>query len=213
MVIKKILKNLQRPLPELCVFITAKLVSFIWRFYIRKVGKGLHLSYGSKIRGGNYITIGEHFHTGSNLWLDAISQHLEFKYNPQITIGNWVSASDNVHIAATNSIIIGNGVLIGSNVHITDHSHGVYNGNDQDHPDIIPIFRKLATGKSVEIGDNVWLGDGVVVLPGVTIGKGSIIGANSVVSKSIPADVIAVGSPAKTIKQFDAESKSWKRMI
>ena len=210
----KIVKHLKKPIPELYVFIKDKIVSFIWTFYIKHVGKGFFVASGSRIKGGNAITIGKHFHTGINLWLDAVKGHIDYRYNPQIVIGNWVSASDNVHIAATTSIVIGDGVLIGSNVHITDHSHGVYVGDEQDSPIVLsPVFRKLAQGREVKIGDNVWLGDGVVILPGVTIGNGSIIGANSVVAKDIPENVIAVGSPAKPIKRYDAISKSWNKII
>jgi len=212
-IFKKIANNLRRPLPELCVYITDLIVSYIWTFYIKEVGKGLYVSTGTKIRGGKYITIGEHFHTGHHLWLDAVAHHLELTYTPQIKIGNWVSASDNLHIAATTNITIHDGVLIGSNVHITDHAHGVYSGVDQDSPDSQPpIFRKLASGKTVEIGKNVWIGDGVVVLPGVKIGEGSIIGANSVVAKSIPENVIAVGSPALPIKKYDPVSGCWNKI-
>lgn len=51
--------------------------------------------------------------------------------------------------------------------------------------------------------------EGVVVLPGVNIGKASIIGANSVVSRDIPANSIAVGNPARVIKQFDFQRGQW----
>lgn len=52
----------------------------------------------------------------------------------------------------------------------------------------------------------------VSVLPGVTIGENSIIGANSVVTKSIPANSIAVGIPAKVIKQYNIETKRWEKV-
>ena len=55
------------------------------------------------------------------------------------------------------------------------------------------------------IGKNVWLGAGVIVLPGVTIGENSIIGAGSVVTHDIPANQIAVGSPAWVIKPVPEE--------
>lgn len=54
--------------------------------------------------------------------------------------------------------------------------------------------------KDIVIGDNVWIGHGVYIMPGVTIGNNSIIGAKAVVTKSIPADSIAVGIPAKVVK-------------
>ncbi|MFK2395474.1 DapH/DapD/GlmU-related protein [Bacteroides fragilis] len=52
------------------------------------------------------------------------------------------------------------------------------------------------------IKKNAWLGEGVAVMPGVTIGENSVIGANAVVTKDIPDNSIAVGIPAKVIKQF-----------
>lgn len=56
------------------------------------------------------------------------------------------------------------------------------------------------SGAPVSIGDNVWLGAGVIVCPGVTIGENSVIGAGSVVVKDIPADMVAVGSPARVVR-------------
>ncbi|HWJ80101.1 MAG TPA: DapH/DapD/GlmU-related protein [Niallia sp.] len=51
----------------------------------------------------------------------------------------------------------------------------------------------------VTIKENTFIGAGTIILPGVTIGKNVIIGAGSVVSKNIPDNVVAVGSPAKAI--------------
>ena len=51
----------------------------------------------------------------------------------------------------------------------------------------------------VTIGDNVFIGAESVVLPGVTIGSNVIIGANSTVTHDIPANSVAVGSPARVI--------------
>ena len=55
----------------------------------------------------------------------------------------------------------------------------------------------------VRIEDGVWIGGGVVILPGVTIGRNSVIGAGSVVTRSIPANCVAVGNPCRVIKQID----------
>ena len=49
----------------------------------------------------------------------------------------------------------------------------------------------------------MWLGGSVVVCPGVTIGENSIIGAGTVVTRDIPANCIAVGNPARVIKNLD----------
>ena len=55
--------------------------------------------------------------------------------------------------------------------------------------------------KPIVIEDNVFLGANVVVKKGVTIGENSVIGMNSIVTKSIPANCVAVGNPCKVIKQ------------
>lgn len=60
---------------------------------------------------------------------------------------------------------------------------------------------KYKTGK-VHIGKGVMLGMETMVMPGVTIGNGAIIGAKSMVTKDIPPYTIAVGSPAKVIKNI-----------
>lgn len=56
---------------------------------------------------------------------------------------------------------------------------------------------------AVHIGNNVWFGMGVTVLKGVTIGDNVIVGAGSIVTKSIPSDSVAVGSPAKVVCSLD----------
>jgi maltose O-acetyltransferase len=63
-----------------------------------------------------------------------------------------------------------------------------------------PRRDKLEAAQPITIGDNVWLGGGVIVCPGVTIGDNSVIGAGSVVTRDVPADVVAVGNPARVIR-------------
>jgi lipopolysaccharide O-acetyltransferase len=151
---------------------------------------------------------GENLGTGRDLWLEAVALHFGRSYQPRIVIGDNVWMSDAVHIAANTLIEIGSDVLIGSKVLITDHQHGNYR-NDPSDPSIPPAQRAL-TGLKTSIGDKVWLGDGVVVMPGVTIGEGSIIGANSVVTRDIGAFTIAAGAPARPLKEYDPERRTWR---
>lgn len=94
------------------------------------------------------------------------------------------------------SIRIGASCQIGPGVQILTATHPVE-----------PQMRRAGweSGLPVSIGDNVWLGGGVIVCPGVSIGANSVIGAGSVVTRDIPADVVAVGSPARVIRSVYAE--------
>ena len=54
----------------------------------------------------------------------------------------------------------------------------------------------------ITISDDVWLGGGVIVLPGVTIGAGTVVGAGAVVPRDLPAGVLAVGNPARVVREL-----------
>ncbi|TPX44050.1 hypothetical protein SeLEV6574_g04733, partial [Synchytrium endobioticum] len=58
----------------------------------------------------------------------------------------------------------------------------------------------------VTVGDDVWIGGNVVILPNVKIGEGAVIGAGAVVTKDVPPYSLAVGNPAKVIKQLPREA-------
>lgn len=62
--------------------------------------------------------------------------------------------------------------------------------------------KKLCYAKPVTIGNNCWFGANVTVCPGVTIGDDCVIGAGSVVTRDIPANSIAVGSPCKVLREI-----------
>ena len=60
----------------------------------------------------------------------------------------------------------------------------------------------MTFAKPIHIGKHCWLGAGVIVMPGITIGDGAVIGAGSVVTKDIPANVIAIGSPCRVVQKI-----------
>jgi len=71
------------------------------------------------------------------------------------------------------------------------------------HP-IDPEPRRLGWeyGRPITIADNVWLGGGAIVCPGVTIGEDTVVGAGAVVTRDLPAGVVAVGVPARVLRQI-----------
>jgi acetyltransferase-like isoleucine patch superfamily enzyme len=123
-------------------------------------------------------------------------------------IGQNCEFGDMTHIVAYERVEIGNNVLIASKCFISDTSHGNYKGESQSNPDLPPNKRELVT-KPTKIGNNVWIGENAVILAGAEIGDGCVIGANSVVTKQIPQNSIAVGSPAKVVRKYEYIDKLW----
>lgn len=169
---------------------------------------------GARILGCRYMKIGESFFAGRGLWLQVVVDYSSKVRNsvPNLIIGDRVSVGEYVHIGCNHRVVIGNDVLMGSKIYITDHNHGIYRGDNQDSPQVPPADRKLTAGESVEIGERCWIGEFVTILPGVTIGKGCIIGSHSTVTHDIPANSIAVGSPARVVKQWNEKEKKWLRI-
>ncbi|WP_405780124.1 sugar O-acetyltransferase [Streptomyces sp. NBC_01378] len=112
-------------------------------------------------------------------------------YGSNITIG--ARTFVNYHLTALDvaRITIGEDCQIGPNVQLLTPTHPVEPQPRRD---------KLEAALPITIGDNVWLGGGVIVCPGVTIGDNSVIGAGAVVTKDIPANVVAVGNPARPVR-------------
>ncbi|MFE3514547.1 sugar O-acetyltransferase [Streptomyces sp. NPDC059166] len=131
--------------------------------------------------------------------LDSVGEGVDLRpplfvdYGSNITIG--ARTFVNYHLTALDvaRITIGEDCQIGPNVQLLTPTHPVEPGPRRD---------KLEAALPITIGDNVWLGGGVVVCPGVTIGDNSVIGAGAVVTRDIPADVVAVGNPARVIRSL-----------
>ena len=83
---------------------------------------------------------------------------------------------------------------IGPNVQLLTPTHPV-------EPE--PRRAKWEAAEPITIGDNVWLGGGAIVLPGVTIGENTVVGAGAVVTRDLPANVVAVGNPARVVRTLD----------
>ncbi|MFW5803684.1 MAG: acyltransferase [bacterium] len=112
-------------------------------------------------------------------------------HSKNIIIGNNspLGLNTGCYIQGKGGIIVGNNFRMGPNIGLISANHSP--DNYDEWIDVGPI----------KIGDNVWLGMNSVIMPGVSIGDNVIIGANSTVTKNIPSNTIAYGSPCKVIKE------------
>jgi len=110
----------------------------------------------------------------------------------RIQIGDYVLICPGVRISAAKEIVIEDNCMLASSAYITDSDwHGIYDRVSMGH------------AEPVRLGKNVWIGDSAIVCKGVTIGENSIVGAGAIVVSSIPANSVAVGNPARVVRQLD----------
>jgi acetyltransferase-like isoleucine patch superfamily enzyme len=121
---------------------------------------------------------------------DPSAVRISVEDGARLTVGDHVAMNCGVSIDVWHDVRIGNKVMIAPNVAIIDDNrHEVEPGS--------PLY----SGPTI-IGDNVWIAANVTILPGVTIGSGSVIAGHSVVSRDIPPNCFAAGSPARVIKNL-----------
>jgi acetyltransferase-like isoleucine patch superfamily enzyme len=183
------------------ILFVISVLRWLW-FYPRFSHLGFRSEVISPLRidGGRNISIGRGAHIGYKSWIAALPHTggtARLIFEDGCTIGNFN------HIYATSSIILHKNVLTADKVYISDNVHG--------YKDIcLPILQQPIVQKGeVEIGEGSWLGENVCII-GAKVGKQCVIGANSVVTKDIPDYSIAVGSPAKVIKQYNFEENAWQ---
>lgn len=132
---------------------------------------------------------------GEKVW---IAKRFCFDYGKNIHIGNNFTGNFNLTILDINEVHIGDNVMIGPNTTITAVGHPLSPQKRRDH---------IGQGGEIRIGNDVWIGANVTILPGVTIGDNVVIGAGAVVTKDIPDNSLAVGVPAKVVKEIENDLK------
>lgn len=117
-----------------------------------------------------------------------------------VHFGHDVYANFNLTLVDDTDIYVGDSVLFGPNVTVSAGTHPVH-----------PVLRSKQAqyNLSIVIGNNVWIGANSVLLPGVHIGDNTVIGAGSVVTKDIPANVVAVGSPCRVMREINERDMAY----
>jgi maltose O-acetyltransferase len=110
--------------------------------------------------------------------------------NPaNVSVGAGSRLGGRVWIDSWGEIAIGRNVLMNGEIDLFTTQHLL------DHP------RFRGESHAVSIGDYAWLPWKIVVLPGVQIGNYAVIGTGSVVTHDIPEYAVAVGNPARVVKE------------
>jgi len=173
------------------LFFSSKRISFSANLILGK-SSVLSLDTKSKVMKYGFITLLDNstFQSGKNLYICQGCEIILTK-NARLSIKNNVYIGSNVNIRCSGKISIGNNVRIAQNVSIIDSNYSLCKG----------IIGELTPSKVI-IEDDVWIAAGSIILPGVIISKGAVIAAGSVVTKSVNANTLWAGNPAKWVKDF-----------
>ena len=174
-----------------------------------KVGRNVSFGQNVVLRHPHKITIGDNVAIDDNCVLDAkgesnkglfIGDGVFIGRNTILSCKNGdIYLGDNVNMGFNSEIFSASKVSLGKNNLIAAYCYIVGGTHRMDRIDVSPLEQtRISEGITME--DNLWLGAGVKVMDGVTIGKDSVIGTSAVVTKDIPPYSVAVGIPAKVIR-------------
>lgn len=114
-------------------------------------------------------------------------------YGEQITIGARSFVNAGATILDCAPVTIGDVVQVGPSVQLLTATHPI---------DAAERATGLEYALPIVIGSGAWLGGGVIIGPGVTVGERTVVGAGAVVVRDLPSDVVAVGNPARVIREL-----------
>lgn len=181
----------------------------LYPLLLKRCGRGVVFGSHVVLRHPHKIEIGDDTIVDDNCLLDAKGTD-----NQGIRIGAGVFIGRNSILSCKNGdIVLDDHVNIGFNCEVFSSSlahlgknvlmaaYGYVVGGDHEHGKLdVPIGEQTDCSRGVDIGEDTWLGAGAKVLDGVRIGAHAIIGAGAVVSRDIPEYAVAVGLPARVIR-------------
>jgi acetyltransferase-like isoleucine patch superfamily enzyme len=124
--------------------------------------------------------------------------------------GEGLEIGSHVHIASFVSLVGGGKARLGDFAGLATGARVVtgtdlFDGSGLTGPTIPERWRAVERGE-VQVGRHAVVGANAVLLPGVSVGEGAIVGAGSVVTGDVPPWTIAVGAPARPVKERPRES-------
>jgi maltose O-acetyltransferase len=123
---------------------------------------------------------------------------LRCDYGDNISLGAGVFINFDAVLLDVAPITIGDHCQLAPRVQLLTATHPV-------DPDVRRTMWEW--GEPITLGADVWLGGGVIVLPGVTIGAGTVVGAGAVVTRDLPGRVVAVGNPARILREIGPQDR------
>lgn len=181
----------------------------VYRMLLGEVGRGCYIERNVRFNVPRRVQLGARVLIGEHTLFDVVDprgrivigddvklpRYGTFIAGPgEITIAKRVSVGTFSHLAGHGGISLAENCLIATHVAIMSYQHGF---SDRS----VPIPDQDIELKPVVIEEDVWIGTHALILPGVRIGRGAVVGAGAVVTSDLPPYSVAVGIPARVVKQ------------
>ncbi len=177
----------------------------------RSVGRGVVFGRNVTLRHPHKISLGADCFIDDNVVLDAkgeANHGLELGNNVYVGRNTILSCKegdiavgDHSNISANCSLLSETEIRLGKYCFLAGNCYLVAGGNHRFDDLGTPImFQPSFSRGGIRVADDVWLAAGVIVLDGVTIGRGCVVGAGAVVTEPLSEYTVAVGAPARKIR-------------
>jgi len=168
---------------ELVEILASAWTTFKYRHIKRCIGKGTIVRRKTQIVNCANVQIGNNCVLQDFVYIRAGARG-------KVELGDGCMVNSFCRFFGHGGIEVGQCCQFGPGVTVTTTAH------DYRQENLSEIFKKVI------IGERVWIGANVTILPGVTIGHHAVVGAGSVVTKDVPPQSVAVGTPAQAVKSF-----------
>ena len=159
-----------------------------------RLGRSVYIDHGVYMHGGQ-----GGLQIGDNSWIMAGCRLHVFNFrgiaHAGIRIGRRTFLGEETLMRGQGGITVGDNVLFAPRVQVLAVDHVMADPAK-------PIMDQGITARGIVIEDGCWIGAGAIILDGVTIGRGSCVGAGAVVTASVPPHSLAVGVPARVIRNL-----------
>ena len=155
------------------------------------------------IRSPHRVHIGDDVRIGARTVLSVVEEFMGDRFDSELRIGDGCEIGRDVFITCTGRIELGERVGLSTRVFIGDTDRAY------DRADVPMVDQPMAAPRPVRIEDDAALGVGSIVVPGVTIGERSIVAAGAVVTRDVPPRTVVFGNPARVVRHWDEERRTW----
>ena len=173
--------------------------ALFYKPFFKRIGMPTYIGKPCFIEGCKKIAIGNRVRIFPGVRMEAIGEG-------KIIIGNNTAIEQNVHITSSGGVLsIGDNVTILANTFITNLDH--------EYTDISKsILEQGIIEKETVVGDGCFIGYGAAIQAGTKLGKHCVVGASAVVRGEYPDYCVIVGNPARMVKKYNLETKSWEKI-